>query len=66
MIAARFVYNGKLRVGVITENKVSKKGKRYMRVYHGGTGRFKTYRWERATDVELFQLSELQMQVVGL
>jgi hypothetical protein len=66
MIAARFVYNGVLRVGVVTDNKVTKIGKhRFMRLYHGN-GRYKTYRWNKASNIELFQLTELNMQLIGL
>ena len=62
MIAVRFEYKGKLRAGVLRSNQVSKKGNHYFRVYFGN-GVCKSFRFDRATNVELFNMTGLNVQV---
>ena len=62
MIAIRFEYKDKLRAGTLLSNRVSKKGNAFFQVYHDN-GRCKSYRWDRAARVELFNLSGLSVQV---
>ena len=62
MIAIRFEYKDKLRVGTLVANKVSKANNPYFTVYFGN-GKVKSFRWERASNVVLVNLSGLAINV---